>query len=376
MVSLARASLIYEWKRYLAAVLAVAFAGLLILVQIGTLLGQLATSTVVLDRASADLWVMAPNTESYDLARDMPGRYEMHLRMHPEVAAVQEMIFGFGDWRTPQGGKVTVFIMGLNTSNKSLSLPDTFDESLRLSLQEIGGVVVDEADIRKLKTRAGDRAEINDKSIRVTGITQGFRAIGGAYVFTSMVTARDLMEGLIMDDYTQYFLIKLHDPAKLEAVQAELQAQGDSAFYTVLTPEAFSYLSQDYWLTESGAGAAFAFSAVLALLVGIAITSQTLRAAILASIKEYATLRALGVSVKSLRAVVLEQAFWVGIIGLILSLILSYAIYFIAKANHVAIAFPLWSVIASATFMLAVALLSGVLAIKPLYETEPADLLR
>jgi len=36
MVSLAHASLIYDWKRYLAAILAVAFAGLLVLVQIGT----------------------------------------------------------------------------------------------------------------------------------------------------------------------------------------------------------------------------------------------------------------------------------------------------------------------------------------------------
>lgn len=376
MVSLARASLIYDWKRYLAAVLAVAFAGLLVLVQIGTLLGQLRTSTVVLDRASADLWVMAPNTESYDLAREMPSRYELQLRMHPEVKTVQQMIFGFGDWRTPDGGKVTVYVMGLNTSQDSLSLPNTFNGVQRNQLREVGGVVVDIADITKLKTGVGQVAEINNKRVKVAGLTSGFRAIGGAYVFASMPTARDLMEGFLLDDYAQYFLIKLHQPANVAQVRESLQPRGSNPPYTVLTPQEFSYLSQDYWLTESGAGAAFMFSAFLAMMVGVAITSQTLRAAILSSIREFATLRALGVSVGSLRKVVLEQALWVGLAGLAVTFILTYLIYLIAEANYVAIAFPAWSVIGSAIFMLGVALISGRLAIKPLYQTEPADLLR
>ena len=49
-VSLARQSLVYDWLRYLPAILAVAFAGLLILVQIGLTLGQFGTVTVILDQ--------------------------------------------------------------------------------------------------------------------------------------------------------------------------------------------------------------------------------------------------------------------------------------------------------------------------------------
>ena len=55
------------------------------------------------------------------------------------------------------------------------------------------------------------------------------------------------------------------------------------------------------------------FSLFLGLLIGIGITSQTLRGAILASIKEFASLRALGVSMGSLSKIVLELSLWVGV---------------------------------------------------------------
>jgi ABC-type multidrug transport system fused ATPase/permease subunit len=48
----------------------------------------------------------------------------------------------------------------------------------------------------------------------------------------------------------------------------------------------------------------------------VGITWQTLRGAILANIKEFASLRALGVSMGDLRMIVMELGFWVGIAGL------------------------------------------------------------
>ena len=115
---------------------------------------------------------------------------------------------------------------------------------------------------------------------------------------------------------------------------------------------------------------------MLALLVGVAITSQTLRGAILAALREYATLRALGVSLPSLRRVVFEQAWWVGIAGLMVTGLLTWAIYVTAKAHYVAIAFPWWATAGASFFTIAVALLSGLLSLQPLYKTEPAELLR
>ncbi len=47
-----------------------------------------------------------------------------------------------------------------------------------------------------------------------------------------------------------------------------------------------------YWLTQTNAGIGMGFTAALALLVGLVVTSQTLYAATAASLREYAVLRA------------------------------------------------------------------------------------
>ena len=56
-VSIARRTLIYDWRRYAAAVAALGLSGLLMLAQIGLLFGQFATFTVTLRQSNADLIV-------------------------------------------------------------------------------------------------------------------------------------------------------------------------------------------------------------------------------------------------------------------------------------------------------------------------------
>lgn len=375
-VSLARSTLLYEWKRYLAAALAVAFSGLLVLVQMGLLLGMFGSVSTIIDQARADLWVVEGRTESFDLARPMPDRYEMSVRAHPQVEAVQALLYEIGDWRRPDGGKVTVYVAGLDVSRQSLSLPHTFDERLRNALRLTGTVVIDRADAVKLGVGIGDKAEVNGYGLMVVGLTQGMQAIGGANVFVSMSTASALSLGSLEQAQRPYLLVKLRDPSLREVVQAELQPSGENPPYRVFTPAELSRKSEVYWLLESGAGAGFGFSSLLALAVGIAITSATLRGAILSSLREYATLRALGASVSTLRAVVLEQSFWVGVAGLILTGLLTAVIADIAAWIKVPFEAPWWSLLFTIVFTLTLALSSGFLALRSLYRTEPADLLR
>jgi putative ABC transport system permease protein len=374
-VSLARSSLIHEWRRYTAAVLAVAFSGLLVLVQLGLLLGMFGTVSTIVDEASADMWVVASQTESFDIAREMPARIETRLRAHPGVETVQTMLYDYGDWRRADGGKVLVYVVGLDVTAQSLSMPRSFGPDLRQALRVPGAVVVDEVDLGKLGTTVGGVAEINGKRVHVVGIATGMRCIGGANVFMSMATAQHVL-GSMAGDGSAYYLIRLREPARRAAVQASLQPTGGDPPYRVHSPGELSALSQLYWLLESGAGAGFGFSTVLGLMVGVAITSQTLRGAILSALREYATLRALGVSLAALRAVVLEQAFWVGLVGLMATGILTMAVWMAANAAAVAIKFPFWTFALAAGFTLSVAMLSGFLALRPLYQTEPAELLR
>ena len=82
---------------------------------------------------------------------------------------------------------------------------------------------------------------------------------------------------------------------------------------TVYDTERFSWKSQAYWLSTTKAGLGVGFVAFLSLLIGAIVTSQTLYAATVTSIKELALLRALGAPRSRMRVFVVQQSFLVGI---------------------------------------------------------------
>jgi putative ABC transport system permease protein len=59
--------------------------------------------------------------------------------------------------------------------------------------------------------------------------------------------------------------------------------------------------------------------AVIVCLVGAIVTSQSLKAVVAGSAREYAVLNALGVSRAALGRVVVEQACWIGGLGFVLA---------------------------------------------------------
>ena len=114
---------------------------------------------------------------------------------------------------------------------------------------------------------------------------------------------------------------------------------------------------------------------VLGLLIGIMITWQTLRGAILANIKEFASLRALGVSMGSLRCIVMELSFWVGIAGLV-----GDGPHHGADRFSPASAACRWAFCRldhhCAILLMIIALASGFFSLGVLKKSQPADLLR
>jgi putative ABC transport system permease protein len=110
--------------------------------------------------------------------------------------------------------------------------------------------------------------------------------------------------------------------------------------------------------------------------VGIVITWQTLRAAILANVKEFASLRALGVAMGSLGLVVMEMSFWVGIAGLFATAFLVFAIWALARSANVPMGFPLGFIVFVAISLVVIAVVSGFFSLGVLKKSQPADLLR
>ena len=106
------------------------------------------------------------------------------------------------------------------------------------------------------------------------------RGAPAAASFCSISTARALLRNVDPDHIT-YVLAKCrtHEAAKQIVAELRNEYPDISAF----TSEEFSLKSQLHWLFKTKAGIALGYAAVLGLLVGAVVTSQTLYAATAAS---------------------------------------------------------------------------------------------
>lgn len=377
MVALARKTLIYEWRRFLPAILAVGFAGLLQLLQAALVLGIFGSASVYITGSSADLWAGYPGTQSVNLGRSIDSGVEMRLRMDPAVTAVEPFHWVDADWRGPNDtGGVSVFVSGINARPDGMMFAHALSPALRARLNEPDAVIVDRADLDSLGVGIGDSAVINGHRVRVVGVSNGLRALGGVNVVASLATASELDTDPTNANRMTYFVAKLHDPAEADEVAARLRGNRAFGNYDVWTAESFARRSQLYWMFDTGAGAGVLFLAGVVFLVGAVITSQTLVAAVIGSVREYATLNALGVGVGALRKVVMEQAFWVGALGLLGSTVLGGLALMLARSRSVPVALGPWTTLACLALCMGLAIVSGLAAMRSLRRADPATLLR
>ena len=376
MVALARKTLVYEWRRFLPAMLAVGFAGLLQLLQIALVLGIFGSSSLYITGSSADVWVGYPGTQSVSLGRTIDADVESRLLMDPAVQRVEPYLWIDGDWRGPrETGGVSVFVSGIDPAADGLMFSRILSPALRRRLAEPDAIVIDRSAQDQLGVDIGQTATINGQQVRVVGISRGLRALGGVNVLCSLDTARRL-DNDPTDTGPTYLVAKLRDPAQARAVA--LRLRGDTAFgpYTAWSASDFANLSVRYWLFDTGAGAGVLFLAGIVFLVGAVITSQTLVGAVQGSVREYATLNALGVGVGALRKVVLEQAFWVGALGLLGASALGVVLMLLARSQDVPVVLTVPAAVACIVLVMGLAAVSGLAAMRSLRRADPATLLR
>ncbi len=375
MVPLARKTLLHEWRRFLPSTLAVAFSGLLLLVQAALVLGIFNSAAVYIKKSGGDLWVGYPGTQSIELGRPIPRDAEIRLRMDPDVVRVEPFRWIDGDWRGPKDkGGVSVFISGIDTRPDAMMFADVLSPELRAKLDQPDSVIIDRADLDKLGLDVGAKAAINGKRVHIVGVGSGLRALGGVNILTSLDTARRL-EADNPRDEVAYYVVKLRDPGKADEVRRRLQPEG-ARRYEIWTQPVFAHRAVTYWMFETGAGLGVIFLAGVVFLVGAVITSQTLMSAVAGSIREYATLHALGVGFRSLRGVVVTQSAWVGAFGLLIGGIVTALIIALAYRRDVPVELDALTVTICAAAVMGIALVSGLMAVRALRHADPAMLLR
>ena len=375
MVALARKTLLHEWRRFLPAVLAVGFACLLQLLQIAFVFGIFSSASVYITGSTAQLWIGFPGTQSVNIGRPIRDDVRARLLMDPQIRRVEPFLWLDADWRGGKGS-ASVFVSGVDASAEGMLFGRVLAPEQRALLREPDTVIVDRSDLDKLGVRVGDAATVNGHRVVVVAVTRGLRALGGVNVVASLETARRLDPDLATASGPTYFVAQLKDPGQADAVAARLCCAKAFGPYEVWTAPRFARRSELYWLLDTGAGAGVLFLAVIVFAAGAAISSQALMAAVAGSIREYATLNALGVGIANLRWVVLEQAFWVGAAGLVGATGLGALLVLLAQSQDVPVVLDLAVSIACMLVAMGVTTTSGLAAIQSLRRADPATLLR
>jgi len=308
---------------------------------------------------------------------------------HPEVVQVAPMDGSGGRFQnipppedpgtaTPGGSKNRktefVNVTVIDAIPGYVTVPTDYSTQLVETLRQPYAVAVDETALGRLGVKLGDKAIYNGKTVTIAAITTGYPNMMQATLVMSRDTLRMLGEA-DTGPRVAPLMVKIADPARAEVVAAQLNVMGAGKFKAWTRPE-LSAANESAMFKEQFISIILIFAVIMGAVIGIAITWQTLRGAIMANIKEFASLRALGVSMGDLRVIVMELSFWVGVIGVVAAGVLTWLVSMLASAGGLPMAFPAPIVIAISIFLLIIAMLSGLLSLGVLKNSQPADLLR
>jgi putative ABC transport system permease protein len=377
-MSYALSTIWYERQRFLPAILAVAFSAVLIAVQGGLVIGLLSMMSRPVDMTTADVWVGYPGVQSVDLGRGIPERWAARVAAEPGVTRVETATVGFSLWTHSSGGAPAtpevITVVGCRLHPDSLGAVEAIrtNPDLLERLAEPLTVVVDEGELHRLGVkRVGEQAEVIGRRVRVVGFVKGYRSLGGPYVFCSVETARALLK--YPRGECSYVLARCESPEDARRVKEHL---GRYQQMTALTADEFSLRTRIHWLTTTKAGIAVGFTALLGLFVGSVVTSQTLYAAVAASQREFATLRAMGIPSWRLKLTVVAQSLWVGLFGLLAATPVS--ILTAESANLIGTQVTLHPAVVglAVVLTLGMALVSGLAALRSFQNVDPAHNIR
>lgn len=308
--------------RFAMTVIGIAIAFFLAAAQIGLLVGWINTNSAIITHADVDIWVIAEETRAFDYGTAIPRHRVQQVSSIPGITWAEGMLIGWATWQHPDGKRINVEIVGLDS--KHAGAPWSMVAGKIENIEQPDTVIIDELSYDVLGLHdLGDQAEIEGHKVILGGVSSGVRTFTAApFVFTSIENALKYSP-YYKDEEISYVLAKIDPNSDLIQVRDRIAKEVSNV--EVLTTDEFAERSVKYWMLETGVGITVIITAVLGLLVGVVIMSQTLFAITQDHIGNYATLLALGFHQKTLRQIVLTQSLSLGGLGIILGTLLFIA---------------------------------------------------
>lgn len=378
-VPLAWRQLVSRRLRFAAALSGIAFASLMMLMQLG-FRDALYDSVCLFHHAlDGDLVLVSRDYDYLADPRTLPRRRLLQALATPGVAAGGGFALALAPWKNPDTlHDRTIFLIawepngpglrlpGLESHAKSLQLEDAvlFDRASRL---EFGNVV------GRLEQGESLTTEVADRRVRIAGLVK---------MGTSFAADGNLVMG--MPAYRRLFpqrppgslnliLLSLSPGADLVATQAALrQSLPDDT--RVLTRQELMRHEVDYWARRTPIGFVISAGLVVGFIVGAVIVYQILYTDLTDHLREYAVLKATGCSDLFLHGVVWQQSLILALGGFIPATLLAAGVFALTRAATslpAALSFGKCALVLTLTTSMCV--IAGTLALRVLRQADPAE---
>lgn len=373
-------SLTHRKPRLAAALAGVAFASVLMFLEMGFLNGLFDSQTNVVRQLDADLVIVHEQKEAFVPLAPFPRRRVIQARAVQGVeAAYPVYLMEYGaSWKNSTDGRdYPILVFGINPDDPVFLIPEVQQQVALLK----------EPDTAILDSRSRDfygeigadlPAELSRRAVRVVGtfpLGPDFRIDGN--VIVSDRTFANIYGGAVepsaRESLVELGLIKVVPGADLAATQrAVAEVLPDDV--RVLTRTELEGLIQNYWSNSKPVGAVFGLGMVVGFLIGVAICYQILYTDVIDHLPQYATLKALGYHNRHLVRIVLQKAVYLGLLGFVPGLIGSALVYAgVEGYSGILMRLTIGRALVVLVATIAMCLLAGAIAIRRVIRSDPAE---
>ncbi len=364
--------LLHDKKRLFLSTAGIAFAVMIMFMQIGFFNGINDSQSAIARMINADLVLISTNRTTLNKW----NRFDP-VSLHKVIAfpEVREGIPIYKDGtglKNPETGQIKrVIVYAYPATSSAFNLPD-MSRRVEDTLKINGNVLFDRRS-REIygDFSPGDTISINNNEFNVSGVvTVGPNLINDGTILMNDGTwigqggnRRPIMS-----------LIRLkegQDKAKaIASIKSKLPEE-----LLAYTPENLAKREVVYMVTNTPVGAIFGIGLVVSLVIGTIICYQVLFNEVTDHIPQYATLKAMGFGPRSLIVIILEQAIALGIIGFIPGYLVAIGMYdFIDEYTRLLMLLTPERIGVIFILTLIMCIFAGMLAVRKVLKVDPAEL--
>jgi putative ABC transport system permease protein len=372
--------LIHNRTRFAAAISGVAFANILIFMQLGFLGALISSIGLPYQMMNADILVMSSDANTLSDGSPLPRQRMFQALATTGVADATAVYYARVDWKQPDGTIRMLDVFGIDPAARAFRSPAIHGALDQLKLPDVALIDRRTRNVPKTFFSSIDAGrpyqfEAVSRTLTVIGtfeIGGGFGADG--YLVVSDQTFLRLFKQRVAGA-PNFVFVNVNGGADINAVIGRLSAVLPATDTAVRTVDQAIARDQTFQTTQKPIGVIFGFGVIMGTLVGIIIVYQVLSTDVADHLKEYATFKAIGYPQRFFLGIVFEEALILAVFGFIPGVIIASGLYsLVAGATGLPITMPLSRPFIVLVATLAMCMLSGTIATRRLARADPAEL--